>query len=46
MEEIVKDGQPEILCIFCSAITLPLSSPFHELAVCSMILKQAFEGTP
>ncbi|XP_038934049.1 conserved oligomeric Golgi complex subunit 5 isoform X1 [Rattus norvegicus] len=44
IEEIVKDGQPEILYMFWNAVTLALSSHFHAATDSSMFLKQAFEG--
>ncbi|KAL6057170.1 hypothetical protein STEG23_030046, partial [Scotinomys teguina] len=44
IEEIVKDGQPEILYMFWSAVTQALSSHFHAATNSSMFLKQAFEG--
>ncbi|ERE72722.1 conserved oligomeric Golgi complex subunit 5 [Cricetulus griseus] len=39
-----KDGQPEILYMFWSAVTQALSSHFHAATNSSMFLKQAFEG--
>ncbi|XP_005076292.1 conserved oligomeric Golgi complex subunit 5 [Mesocricetus auratus] len=44
IEEIVKDGQPEILYMFWSAVTQALSSRFQTATNSSMFLKQAFEG--
>ncbi|XP_052041942.1 conserved oligomeric Golgi complex subunit 5 [Apodemus sylvaticus] len=44
IEEIVKDGQPEILYMFWNAVTVALSSHFHTATNSSMFLKQAFEG--
>ncbi|XP_017170542.1 conserved oligomeric Golgi complex subunit 5 isoform X4 [Mus musculus] len=44
IEEIIKDGQPEILYMFWNAVTLALSSHFHSATNSSMFLKQAFEG--
>ncbi|CAO2586083.1 Conserved oligomeric Golgi complex subunit 5, partial [Lemmus lemmus] len=44
IEEIVKDGQPEILYMFWSAVTQALTSHFHAATNSSMFLKQAFEG--
>ncbi|XP_028933803.1 conserved oligomeric Golgi complex subunit 5 isoform X2 [Ornithorhynchus anatinus] len=44
IEEIVKDGQPEILFTFWNFVTHSLSSEFQAAANSSMFLKQAFEG--
>ncbi|XP_041513912.1 conserved oligomeric Golgi complex subunit 5 isoform X1 [Microtus oregoni] len=44
IEEIVKDGQPEILYMFWSTVTQALTSHFHAATNSSMFLKQAFEG--
>uniref|UniRef100_A0A8C5KX04 Conserved oligomeric Golgi complex subunit 5 n=1 Tax=Jaculus jaculus TaxID=51337 RepID=A0A8C5KX04_JACJA len=44
IEEIVKDGQPEILYTFWNSVTQALSSQFHAATNSSMFLKQAFEG--
>ncbi|XP_073921079.1 conserved oligomeric Golgi complex subunit 5 isoform X3 [Castor canadensis] len=44
IEEIVKDGQPEILYTFWNSVTQALSSQFHVATNSSMFLKQAFEG--
>uniref|UniRef100_A0A8C9IZZ6 Conserved oligomeric Golgi complex subunit 5 n=1 Tax=Piliocolobus tephrosceles TaxID=591936 RepID=A0A8C9IZZ6_9PRIM len=44
IEEIVKDGQPEIFYTFWNSVTQALSSQFHVATNSSMFLKQAFEG--
>ncbi|XP_011803604.1 PREDICTED: conserved oligomeric Golgi complex subunit 5 isoform X2 [Colobus angolensis palliatus] len=44
IEEIVKDGQPEIFYTFWNSVTRALSSQFHMATNSSMFLKQAFEG--
>ncbi|XP_023494656.2 conserved oligomeric Golgi complex subunit 5 isoform X3 [Equus caballus] len=44
IEEIVKDGQPEILYTFWNSVTQALSSQFRMATDSSMFLKQAFEG--
>uniref|UniRef100_A0A8C2V143 Conserved oligomeric Golgi complex subunit 5 n=1 Tax=Chinchilla lanigera TaxID=34839 RepID=A0A8C2V143_CHILA len=44
IEEIVKDGQPDILYTFWNSVTQALSSQFHTATNSSMFLKQAFEG--
>ncbi|KAM5236598.1 conserved oligomeric Golgi complex subunit 5 isoform 1-T1 [Ctenodactylus gundi] len=44
IEEIVKDGQPEILYTFWNSVTQALSSHFHMATNSSVFLKQAFEG--
>uniref|UniRef100_A0A2K6TIK2 Conserved oligomeric Golgi complex subunit 5 n=1 Tax=Saimiri boliviensis boliviensis TaxID=39432 RepID=A0A2K6TIK2_SAIBB len=44
IEEIVKDGQPEIFYTFWNSVTQTLSSQFHMATNSSMFLKQAFEG--
>ncbi|XP_007943288.2 conserved oligomeric Golgi complex subunit 5 [Orycteropus afer afer] len=44
IEEIVQDGQSEILCTFWNSVTQALSSQFHMATNSSMFLKQAFEG--
>ncbi|XP_066198532.1 conserved oligomeric Golgi complex subunit 5 isoform X2 [Saccopteryx leptura] len=44
IEEIVKDGQPEILYTFWNSITQALYSQFQMATNSSMFLKQAFEG--
>ncbi|XP_055276138.1 conserved oligomeric Golgi complex subunit 5 [Moschus berezovskii] len=44
IEEIVKDGQAEILYTFWNSITQALSSQFQTATNSSMFLKQAFEG--
>nr|XP_047924497.1 conserved oligomeric Golgi complex subunit 5 [Anser cygnoides] len=44
IEEIVKDGQSDILYKFWTAVTQTLSSQFQSATDSSMFLKQAFEG--
>ncbi|KAM9247539.1 conserved oligomeric Golgi complex subunit 5 [Leptosomus discolor] len=44
IEEIVKDGQCDILYKFWTAVTQTLSSQFQSATDSSMFLKQAFEG--
>ncbi|XP_040116754.1 conserved oligomeric Golgi complex subunit 5 isoform X2 [Oryx dammah] len=44
IEEIVKDGQAEILHTFWNSVTQALSSQFQTATNSSMFLKQAFEG--
>uniref|UniRef100_A0AAA9TBT1 Conserved oligomeric Golgi complex subunit 5 n=1 Tax=Bos taurus TaxID=9913 RepID=A0AAA9TBT1_BOVIN len=44
IEEIVKDGQAEILYTFWNSVTQALSSQFQTATNSSMFLKQAFEG--
>ncbi|XP_012412809.1 conserved oligomeric Golgi complex subunit 5 isoform X2 [Trichechus manatus latirostris] len=44
IEEIVKDGQSEILYMFWNSVTQALSSQFNMATNSSMFLKQAFEG--
>uniref|UniRef100_A0A2K6H0M6 Conserved oligomeric Golgi complex subunit 5 n=1 Tax=Propithecus coquereli TaxID=379532 RepID=A0A2K6H0M6_PROCO len=44
IEEIIKDGQPEIFYTFWNSVTQALSSQFHTATESSMFLKQAFEG--
>nr|XP_012421892.1 PREDICTED: conserved oligomeric Golgi complex subunit 5 isoform X1 [Odobenus rosmarus divergens] len=44
IEEIVKDGQSEILYTFWNSVTQALSSQFRMATDSSMFLKQAFEG--
>ncbi|XP_039103144.1 conserved oligomeric Golgi complex subunit 5 isoform X3 [Hyaena hyaena] len=44
IEEIVKDGQSEILYTFWNSVTQALSSQFRAATDSSMFLKQAFEG--
>ncbi|PKU40664.1 conserved oligomeric golgi complex subunit 5 [Limosa lapponica baueri] len=44
IEEIVKDGQSDILYKFWTAVTQTLSSHFQSATDSSMFLKQAFEG--
>ncbi|XP_065521994.1 conserved oligomeric Golgi complex subunit 5 isoform X3 [Lathamus discolor] len=44
IEEIVKDGQSDILYKFWTAVTQTLSSQFQSATDSSTFLKQAFEG--
>ncbi|XP_036285618.1 conserved oligomeric Golgi complex subunit 5 [Pipistrellus kuhlii] len=44
IDEIVKDGQSEILYTFWNSVTQALYSQFQEATNSSMFLKQAFEG--
>ncbi|XP_072715729.1 conserved oligomeric Golgi complex subunit 5 isoform X2 [Ciconia boyciana] len=44
IEEVVKDGQSDILYKFWTAVTQTLSSQFQSATDSSMFLKQAFEG--
>uniref|UniRef100_A0A3P9IBN5 Conserved oligomeric Golgi complex subunit 5 n=1 Tax=Oryzias latipes TaxID=8090 RepID=A0A3P9IBN5_ORYLA len=44
IEEIVKDGQPDILYTFWSDVTSTLNDEFHRAAEASSFLKQALEG--
>ncbi|XP_004598650.2 conserved oligomeric Golgi complex subunit 5 [Ochotona princeps] len=44
IDEIVKDGQPEILYKFWNSVTQALSSQFHTATNSSTFLKQSFEG--
>uniref|UniRef100_A0A8C8SNK3 Conserved oligomeric Golgi complex subunit 5 n=1 Tax=Pelusios castaneus TaxID=367368 RepID=A0A8C8SNK3_9SAUR len=44
IEEIVKEGQSDILYTFWTAVTQTLSSQFQIATDSSMFLKQAFEG--
>ncbi|KAJ0012378.1 hypothetical protein NQD34_016712 [Periophthalmus magnuspinnatus] len=44
IDEIIKDGQLDILCIFWTNVTDTLSKEFHRAAEASSFLKQAFEG--
>ncbi|KAM6895268.1 conserved oligomeric Golgi complex subunit 5 [Xenentodon cancila] len=44
MDEIVKDGQPDILYTFWNNITATLGEEFHRATEASSFLKQAFEG--
>ncbi|NWH64373.1 COG5 protein, partial [Geococcyx californianus] len=44
IEEILKDGQSDILYKFWMAVTQTLSSQFQSATDSSMFLKQAFEG--
>ncbi|XP_068829173.1 conserved oligomeric Golgi complex subunit 5 isoform X4 [Capricornis sumatraensis] len=44
IEEIVKDGQAEILYTFWNSVTQALSSQFQTATNSSVFLKQAFEG--
>ncbi|KAG9490032.1 hypothetical protein GDO78_005767 [Eleutherodactylus coqui] len=44
IDEIVKDGQSDILYTFWNAVTQILSSHFEKATTSSTFLKQAFEG--
>ncbi|KAM9309847.1 LOW QUALITY PROTEIN: conserved oligomeric Golgi complex subunit 5 [Pholidichthys leucotaenia] len=44
IDEIIKDGQPDILYTFWTDITNTLSDEFHRATEASSFLKQAFEG--
>ncbi|KAJ0057669.1 hypothetical protein NL108_011593, partial [Boleophthalmus pectinirostris] len=44
IDEIIKDGQPDILCTFWTNVTDTLSKEFHRAAEASSFLKQALEG--
>uniref|UniRef100_A0A8C3TE95 Conserved oligomeric Golgi complex subunit 5 n=1 Tax=Chelydra serpentina TaxID=8475 RepID=A0A8C3TE95_CHESE len=44
IEEIVKEGQSDILYTFWTAVTQTLSSQFQRATDSSVFLKQAFEG--
>ncbi|XP_008287166.1 conserved oligomeric Golgi complex subunit 5 isoform X1 [Stegastes partitus] len=44
IDEIVKDGQPDILYTFWTDVTNTLSDEFHRATEASCFLKQAFEG--
>ncbi|XP_068611151.1 conserved oligomeric Golgi complex subunit 5 [Brachionichthys hirsutus] len=44
MDEIVKDGCPDILYTFWNDVTNTLSEEFHKASEASSFLKQAFEG--
>lgn len=44
IDEIVKDGQPDILYTFWTDITSTLSTEFHKATAASSFLKQAVEG--
>ncbi|CAL9683319.1 unnamed protein product [Knipowitschia caucasica] len=44
IDEIIKDGQPDILCTFWTDVTNTLSQQFHRASETSSFLKQAFEG--
>ncbi|XP_040007214.1 conserved oligomeric Golgi complex subunit 5 isoform X2 [Xiphias gladius] len=44
IDEISKDGQPDILYTFWTDITNTLSEEFHRATEASSFLKQAFEG--
>uniref|UniRef100_A0A669C5U9 Conserved oligomeric Golgi complex subunit 5 n=1 Tax=Oreochromis niloticus TaxID=8128 RepID=A0A669C5U9_ORENI len=44
IDEIIKDGQPDILYTFWNNITTTLSEEFHKATEASSFLKQAFEG--
>lgn len=44
IDEIIKDGHPDILYTFWTNVTDTLSEDFHRAANASSFLKQAFEG--
>ncbi|XP_023278745.1 conserved oligomeric Golgi complex subunit 5 [Seriola lalandi dorsalis] len=44
IDEISKDGQPDILYTFWTDVTNTLSEEFHRATEASSFLKQAFEG--
>ncbi|XP_034719072.1 conserved oligomeric Golgi complex subunit 5 [Etheostoma cragini] len=44
IDEIIKDGQPDILYTFWNDVTKTLSVEFHRATEASSFLKQAFEG--
>lgn len=44
IDEIIKDGQPDILSTFWTNVTDTLSQEFHRATEGSSFLKQAFEG--
>ncbi|KAM4712073.1 conserved oligomeric Golgi complex subunit 5 [Anableps anableps] len=44
IDEIIKDGQPDILYTFWTDVTDTLSEEFHRATEASSFLKQAFEG--
>ncbi|XP_041832783.1 conserved oligomeric Golgi complex subunit 5 isoform X2 [Melanotaenia boesemani] len=44
IDEIIKDGQPDILYTFWTDVTSTLSEEFHRATEASSFLKQAFEG--
>ncbi|XP_053718102.1 conserved oligomeric Golgi complex subunit 5 isoform X1 [Synchiropus splendidus] len=44
IDEIIKDGQPDILYTFWNDVTNSLSEQFHKATEASSFLKQAFEG--
>uniref|UniRef100_A0A8C9Z184 Conserved oligomeric Golgi complex subunit 5 n=1 Tax=Sander lucioperca TaxID=283035 RepID=A0A8C9Z184_SANLU len=44
IDEIIKDGQPDILYTFWNDVTKTLSEEFHRATEASSFLKQAFEG--
>ncbi|CAK6977028.1 LOW QUALITY PROTEIN: conserved oligomeric Golgi complex subunit 5 [Scomber scombrus] len=44
IDEIIKDGQPDILYTFWTDVTNTLSEEFHRATEASSFLKQAFEG--
>ncbi|KAM9704883.1 conserved oligomeric Golgi complex subunit 5 isoform 1-T1 [Menidia menidia] len=44
IDEIIKDGQPDILYTFWTDVTSTLSDEFHKATEASSFLKQAFEG--
>ncbi|KAF7228789.1 conserved oligomeric Golgi complex subunit 5 isoform X2 [Nothobranchius furzeri] len=44
IDEIINDGQPNILYVFWTEVTSTLSDEFHRATEASSFLKQAFEG--
>ncbi|XP_059181753.1 conserved oligomeric Golgi complex subunit 5 [Centropristis striata] len=44
IDEIIKDGQPDLLYTFWNDVTNTLSEEFHRATEASSFLKQAFEG--
>ncbi|XP_071395900.1 conserved oligomeric Golgi complex subunit 5 isoform X1 [Centroberyx affinis] len=44
IDEIIKDGQPDILSTFWTDVTNTLSEEFHKATEASTFLKQAVEG--
>ncbi|XP_061570606.1 conserved oligomeric Golgi complex subunit 5 [Cololabis saira] len=44
MDEIIKEGQPDILYTFWNNVTSTLGEEFHRATEASSFLKQAFEG--
>uniref|UniRef100_A0AAQ4S7N1 Conserved oligomeric Golgi complex subunit 5 n=1 Tax=Gasterosteus aculeatus aculeatus TaxID=481459 RepID=A0AAQ4S7N1_GASAC len=44
IDEIIKDGKPDILCTFWNDVTNTLSEELHRATEASSFLKQALEG--